>query len=220
MSEFETQISSGSGQPAAAGVVESLADPASWARRATFAELDLAADELLVAASVEGRREAFDVLVGRHQRRVYRVCYRFAGGHEDASELAQETFLRAYRGLRSFRGSSAVSTWLHRIAVNVCLERARRRPRTCELTDAELNRHAIDADLDERLDLAGQRREMRAAIDRLPTRQRAAVLLRVYEGLSHKEIAGRLGSSVGAVKANYCYAMKALRRMLTAGDVG
>ena len=80
-------------------------------------------DATLVAAAVAGRRDAFDLIVERHQRAVYHVCYRFVGNHEDASDLAQDAFVRAWRGLAQFKGQSALSTWLYRIAVNLCLNR-------------------------------------------------------------------------------------------------
>src|SRR5262245_52420834 len=82
--------------------------------------LDGLDDAGLVAACLAGRREAFDVIVERHRRTVYQVCYRFVGNHEDASDLAQEAFLRAWRGLKNFKGQAALSTWLYRIAVNAC----------------------------------------------------------------------------------------------------
>ena len=80
-------------------------------------------DAALVTAAVAGRREAFDAIVERHRRIVYQVCYRFVSNHEDASDLSQESFVRAWRGLKNFKGQSALSTWLYRIAVNVCLNR-------------------------------------------------------------------------------------------------
>src|SRR5229473_4938781 len=80
-------------------------------------------DAELVEACLGGRRAAFDTIVERHRRRVYQLCYRFVGNHEDASDLAQDVFLRAFRGLRSFRGQSSLGTWLYRIGTNVCLNR-------------------------------------------------------------------------------------------------
>ena len=77
----------------------------------------------LVAACLGGQTGAFDVIVERHRRTVYQLCYRFVGNHEDASDLSQDVFLRAYRGLRHFRGQSSIATWLYRIGVNVCLNR-------------------------------------------------------------------------------------------------
>src|SRR5436190_12081085 len=77
----------------------------------------------LVAACLNGAPGAFDVIVERHRRSVYQLCYRFVGNHEDASDLSQDVFLRAYRGLKNFRGGSSLSTWLYRIGVNVCLNK-------------------------------------------------------------------------------------------------
>src|SRR6187397_3497096 len=80
-------------------------------------------DAELVAAVLAGHRDAFDGIVERHRRHVYQLCYRFVGNHEDASDLAQDVFVRAFKGLRNFKGDSALSTWLYRIAVNVSLNR-------------------------------------------------------------------------------------------------
>src|SRR6516162_6581460 len=86
-------------------------------------ELDQLDEHQLVVACLDGRPGAFDLIVERHRRSVYQVCYRFVGNHEDASDLSQDVFLRAYRGLRNFRGGSSLATWLYRIGVNVCLNR-------------------------------------------------------------------------------------------------
>jgi RNA polymerase sigma-70 factor (ECF subfamily) len=176
--------------------------------------LDVADDQALVEACLAGRREAFDVVVRRHQRQVYQVCYRFVGNHEDASDLAQDAFVRAYRGLRGFKGQSAFSTWLYRIAVNVCLNRVSARSPRHEAIDAS---DILDAK-GERADTAMVRREraaeVRAAIARLPNKQRATLVLRVYHDLPHDQIARILGSSVGAVKANFFHALGNLKKLL------
>jgi RNA polymerase sigma-70 factor, ECF subfamily len=176
-----------------------------------------AADASLVEASLAGNREAFDAIVRRHQRQVYQLCYRFAGNHEDASDLAQDAFIRAYRGLGSFKGNSTFSTWLYRVAVNVCLNRVGSRAR----------KPLLPLDAAERVDARGERvdtmllrgeraAEIRAAIARLPRKQRAALILRVYHELPHDRIAEILGSSVGAVKANFFHALTNLRKLLRA----
>src|SRR5213075_3111043 len=90
--------------------------------------------ELVAAALADP--SAFDALVERHRRNVYHVCYRFVGNHEDASDLSQEVFLRAYRGLKSFRGGSTLATWLYRIGVNVCLNKVTAKKPITEEIDA------------------------------------------------------------------------------------
>src|SRR5713101_7204674 len=74
-------------------------------------------DRALVAAFLAGRRDAFDVIVERHRRNVYQLCYRFLGNHEDASDLAQDVFIRAFKGLRKFKGDASLGTWLYRVGV-------------------------------------------------------------------------------------------------------
>lgn len=165
-----------------------------------------------------GEREAFDRLVERYQRDVYRLCYRYVNNHHDASDMAQEVFLRAYRALGKFRGDSAFSTWLYRIAVNTCLNfRSARRPPSEELPDSlpDPQEGALDGmERDERAHL------VRAAIQDLPEKQRATLILKIYHELSHEEIAGILGASVGTVKANLFHALGKLKRRLgrTQGD--
>ncbi|MEO6221739.1 MAG: sigma-70 family RNA polymerase sigma factor, partial [Vicinamibacterales bacterium] len=95
--------------------------------------LDLAAaeDRVLVAAFLAGSQDAFSVIMSRHQRTVYQVCYRFVRNHEDAADLAQDVFVRAFKGLKQFKGDSSLGTWLYRVGVNCCLNRiAMKRPRT------------------------------------------------------------------------------------------
>jgi RNA polymerase sigma-70 factor (ECF subfamily) len=149
---------------------------------------------------------------------VYRLCYRFVGNHEDATDLAQETFLRAYRALRTFKGESAVGTWLHRIAVNLSLNAVAGRSRRAETNEERAVPVAADPNAMSRL-LSGERAaQVRAAIARLPAKQRATLVLRVYQEMPHQEIAELLGSSVGAVKANFFHALANLKRLL-GGDL-
>jgi RNA polymerase sigma-70 factor (ECF subfamily) len=180
------------------------------------ADLTAASDADLVAACLAGRREAFDVIVERNQRQIYHLCYRFVGNHEEASDLAQDVFLRAYRALGGFKGTSAVATWLYRIGVNVCLNRMSTRAKAPRLGTLD----ALDPvdTREERADAAllrGERAaEVRAAIAQLPNKQRATLILRVYHELPHEQIAGILGSSVGAVKANFFHALANLKKRL------
>jgi len=176
--------------------------------------LDSRTDEELVGACLDGRCDAFDLIVARHQKSVYQICFRFAGNHADASDLSQETFLRAWRGLRSFRRQAALGTWLHRIAVNASLNRVSSRPPAAEnVDDLRLPDDRTETPADGVI--RGQRAaSVRCAIAALPDRQRATVILRVYHELPHHEIAAILGSSVGSVKANFFHALRNLRRLL------
>lgn len=176
--------------------------------------LDGLDDAGLVAACQAGRKAAFEVLVERHQRQVYQLCYRFAGNHEDASDLCQDVFLRAYRALGRFRGDAAVSTWLYRIAVNASLNRVAARTAPTVALDETAELAAPPADPADHL-IAGQRAaQVRAAIAALPERQRATLILRVYHDRSHREIAGILGTTEGAAKTNLFHALGNLKKLL------
>jgi RNA polymerase sigma-70 factor, ECF subfamily len=176
-------------------------------------------DAELVQACLAGRREAFDTLVERHQRHVYQLCYRFAGNQEDANDFAQEVFIRAYRGLRTFKGQASLGTWLYRIGVNVCLNKVAAKGRAEPLDPLIAVSDERTASQDESAAdalLRGERAaQVRAAIARLPKKQRATLVLRVYHDLPHEQIAGILGSSVGAVKANFFHALNNLKKLLT-----
>jgi len=177
------------------------------------AELEREAERDAIAASKRGEREAFDVLVARYQRPIYRLCYRYVNNHDDANDLAQEAFLKAWRAISRFRGDSAFSTWLYRIAVNACLNfRAKRRPETRELDEALVDPRPGAEWQVERQDDASR---VRAAVSRLPDRQRATLILKLFHDLTHEEVAGILGSSVGTVKANLFHALANLRREMT-----
>jgi RNA polymerase sigma-70 factor (ECF subfamily) len=176
-----------------------------------WAEAD---DHALVQACLRGNPAAFDILVERHQRHVYHLCYRFAGNHEDASDLAQDVFIRAYRALHGFKGQSAVGTWLYRIAVNLCLNRVSTKSPATEPLQAREHVDTRGESADTTLLRSARAAEVRSAIARLPKKQRAAVILRVYHDLPHEQIARMLGSSVGAVKANFFHALGNLRRLL------
>lgn len=174
-------------------------------------------DAALVALATDGDRSAFEELVRRHERSVYQVCYRFTGRHEEAADLAQETLLRAWRALGSFRGQAQFSTWLYRIAVNTALGRSSKaRDAEVPLDDGPALVSGTEPP-DAALERAARARQVRAAIARLPRRQRATVILRIYHELTHEQIAETMGGSVGTAKANLFHALRNLRAMLTKG---
>jgi RNA polymerase sigma-70 factor (ECF subfamily) len=168
-----------------------------------------------VEACQRGEREAFDRVVTRYQRDVYRLCYRYVNNHHDANDMAQEVFLKAYRAIARFRGDSSLSTWLYRIAVNTCLNfRSSRRPEAQELSEhlPDSSAGAID-----RLEQDETSERVREAVKRLPEKQRATLILKIYHDLTHEEVAAVLGASVGTVKANLFHALGNLKKLLVAG---
>ncbi len=173
----------------------------------------------LVSACLRDQNGAFDVIVERHRRAVYQLCYRFVGNHEDASDLAQDVFLRAFRGLRNFGGRSSLATWLYRIAVNVSLNRVGAKKPQSEPIDARQHVDTRTESPSERLIGAERDARVRAAIAQLPRKQRVALILRMYHEMSHQEIADMVGSSVGAVKANVFHALQNLKKRLAGEDV-
>jgi RNA polymerase sigma-70 factor (ECF subfamily) len=177
------------------------------------------AEREIVEACRRGDREAFDHVVLRYQRDVYRLCFRYVNDHEDANDLAQDVFLKAWRAIGRFRGDSSVSTWLYRIAVNACLNfRSSRRPVSLELPEGipdPAPGPAADAEAE---DVA---RRVRSAVSRLPDRQRATLILKVFHDLKHEEVAAALGTTVGTVKANLFHALGNLRKLMAAhGEKG
>jgi RNA polymerase sigma-70 factor, ECF subfamily len=175
-------------------------------------------DLLLVEQFREGDREAFDRIVARHRREVYHIARRMTGSHEDADDVTQDTFLRAYRALGSFRGESALRTWLIRIALNLSMNLGRTRSaRTVDGIDlATLPLVASGPSQDSEKHLLGAERDhrVRVAVDGLPPRQRQVVVLRVYEEMKFHEIAELLECPVGTAKANFFHAVNNLRKAL------
>lgn len=174
-------------------------------------------DFALIDRVLAGEVEAFDLLVQRHQREVYRLTYRMARNQEDAKDLAQEAFLQAFRSLAGFGRKSSFYTWLYRIAMNLCLNHLKARPRApsgWEPGEIEAGLPDPGEDALGTL-LADERRQaLVEAIEALPPQQKATLTLRVHQGLSHKEIAEILECSEGTAKANYFHAVRALQAKL------
>jgi len=160
-----------------------------------------------------GRREAFDELFKRHQRSIYFLALRYLGNEEDAMEITQQAFVRAFNAAPRFEGRSSFKTWLYRITVNLCKNHLTRSPKAHEVPFEDFEDH-LAADPDTLPDQEGRRSLVREAMEGLPERQRQVVMLRVYEELSFKEIAKVLGCSAGSAKVNYHYAVRGLKKML------
>ncbi len=170
-----------------------------------------------------GDESAFQALVAEHQNRVVNVCFRFLRNEEDARDVAQDVFLDVYRALPAFRGEAALSTWIHRIAVTKSLDALRRSKRKKRLesggtvgSSEDVEREAVDTGPDPGRALEdGERADLlRRAVAALPRKQRIAVTLSKYEGMSSAEIAGILDTTPGAVDSLVHRAQAALRRRL------
>jgi RNA polymerase sigma-70 factor (ECF subfamily) len=190
-----------------------------WASRVTDLPVGIetlrgADDRVLIQAFLGGNRDAFDVIVERHRKQVYQLCYRFLGNHEDASDLTQDVFVRAFKGLHSFKGDSQLGTWLYRVGVNVCLNRVALKTPKLETIEPEQHVDQRNPDAHELVARGERAIVVRRAIAKLPPKQRATLVLRIYQEMSHEEIAAVLGSSVGAVKANFFHALGNLKRLL------
>ena len=175
-------------------------------------------DAVLVARFKRGETEAFDRIVMRYRRDIYRISYRMTGSPEDADDVAQETFVRAYGALGRFRGDSALKTWLVRIALNLSINAGRlataRRSEERAVESVDEDRLARPPGSEDRLLRNEQAQEVRRAVLRLPPRQKQVVILRMYEEMRFQEIADLLESPIGTVKANFFHAVQNLRKVL------
>jgi RNA polymerase sigma-70 factor (ECF subfamily) len=176
-------------------------------------------DEQLVARVQKGDKRAFEVLVLKYQHRIYSLISRFVRDADEVQDVAQETFIKAYRALGAFRGDSAFYTWLYRIAINTAknhLVSRSRRPQGVDLDieDAEqmdAGGHLRDIAGPEALAMTDQLREtVDAAIRRLPEDLRTALTLREFEGLSYEEIAEAMSCPVGTVRSRIFRAREAV----------
>jgi RNA polymerase sigma-70 factor (ECF subfamily) len=176
-------------------------------------------DEELVEACQSGEASAFDVLVARWEDRIRGAAFRFLGSEEEARDVAQEAFLKAYRSLGGFKREARFSSWLYQIATNLCRDRLRRRKTraTVSLEEIEENgRVMVEArpgahDRLLQMDLA---RAVRRAVDALPDEQREVVILKEYQELTFLEIAQALDVPVSTVKTRLYRGLGQLRRRL------
>lgn len=171
--------------------------------------MEKADDLALVRGFKRGDEGAFNQLVRRHQQGIYQLCYRMVRNPDDAADLSQDVFVRAYLSVRKFREKSSFRTWIYRIAVNLCINHSRRRSgrkravleHQTSNPEQELRRRRIGEAID-------------AAVRKLPPKQRAVFVMRQYEGMSYEDIAQATKRSVGTLKANYHHAIFKLRDLL------
>jgi RNA polymerase sigma-70 factor (ECF subfamily) len=175
-----------------------------------------AEDRALVDAFLRGEETAFSALVIKYRESIYRVARRMLGNHEDAADVTQEVFIRVHRALPRFDGRSQLYTWLYRITVNLCLDMRDRLARLPLVDDGEALRDRSSEGIDEDAAVARETGWLVArAVAKLPPRQRAMVVLRLYQDLPYLEIARIMGCSEGTVKATMFAALRRLRRVLS-----
>lgn len=170
--------------------------------------------ENLVGLATGGDVRAFDALVSAHQDRVYALAYRMLGDSEDAADIQQETFLKAWRNLRAFRGESQFSTWLHRITVNLCLSRKRRKGLNVEPLEDHTFLQSPEPGPVACLERTETAATVRRVIDAMPGHYRVLIVLREMEDRSYEEIAGILDCSVESVRTRLHKARKLLREKI------
>ncbi len=183
-----------------------------------------AEDAALVRRSLDGDLSAFDDLVRRYQERIYATVYHMTANHDDANDLAQETFLKAHQALKSFKGDSGFYTWVYRIAVNKTINFLKQRKNRVQMSLNDMDFNAEhDPDLvsliSEKtprrdLDLSELQEKLNAAMLKLSEDHRLVVILHDVQGMAHEEIAKILDCNVGTVRSRLFYARQQLQGLL------
>jgi RNA polymerase sigma-70 factor (ECF subfamily) len=183
-------------------------------------------DEMqLVTRAREGDLEAYDDLVRRYQERIYATVYHMTSNHEDANDLAQEAFIKAFHALKSFKGGSSFYTWVYRIAVNKTINFLKQRKNRMQMSldDIDFNAEhdpdlvALISDKTPRRDinLAELQEKLNVAMQKLSESHRLVVTLHDIQGLSHEEIAKIMGCNIGTVRSRLFYARQQLQALLS-----
>jgi RNA polymerase sigma-70 factor (ECF subfamily) len=178
-------------------------------------------DEELVARSMGGDAESFNQLILRWERPIYALAYRVIGREEDARDVCQETFLRAFRALPGFKGQAKFSSWLYRIALNLCrdwIRRQRRAPVMQMPEGVDPAEIAAERGPIESIEDLVARRELSSAVEEamalLPAEQRTAIILKEFHGMTFQEIADLQGCPLSTVKTRLYQGLNMLRRHL------
>lgn len=191
------------------------------------APVETAANEesALVERARQGDMEAYDELVRRYQERIYATIYHMTSNHEDANDLAQEAFIKAFQALRSFKGGSSFYTWVYRIAVNKTINFLKQRKNRGQLSlnDLDLNPEndpdlvALVSERTPRRDagLSELQEKLNTAMQKLSESHRLVVTLHDVQGLSHEEIARIMDCNIGTVRSRLFYARQQLQAYLS-----
>jgi RNA polymerase sigma-70 factor (ECF subfamily) len=185
-------------------------------------------DENLVKLAQNGDRDAFQMLMQRHQRRIFNLCYGMLRNKDDAADLVQEAFIKAYKNIDRFKGNSKFYTWLYRIAKNACIDfiRKQKRRKTVDFDDSIRREEPVDGDetlLPSPLGInpakvAGRKElleQIEAALDTLSDNHREILILREIDGLAYQEIADTLEISIGTVMSRLYHARKYMQNELS-----
>ena len=177
-------------------------------------------DELLLRRACKGDVQAFEELMQSHESRIYAIALRMMGNREDAQDCAQEAMVRIYRAMGSFKGQSALATWIYRITMNTCLDELRRRKaRKVTSLDSLVDNGWSPTDTGDTPEEHGLRVEkqnaLNQAIQSLPDDMRAAIILRDVKGYSYDEIASILDANVGTIKSLISRGREKLREILS-----
>ena len=189
---------------------------------APVVELD---DTVLVRRACEGDLGAYDDLVRRYQDRIYSTLYHMTANHEDANDLAQEAFIKAFQALKSFKGGSSFYTWVYRIAVNKTINFLKQRKNKNHLSlddidfqaehDPDLVALISDKTPRREINLAELQEKLNVAMQKLSEHHRLVVTLHDVQGLSHEEIAEIMGCNIGTVRSRLFYARQQLQAYLS-----
>ena len=184
-------------------------------------------DEELVARSISGDADSFNELILRWERPIYALAYRQIGREEDARDVCQETFLRAFRALPGFKGQAKFSSWLYRIALNLCrdwIRRQRRAPVMQMPEGVDPGELAAERGPVESIEELVARRQLTGVVEEamalLPEEQRTAIILKEYHGLTFQEIADLVGCPLSTVKTRLYQGLTVLRRELARQSAG
>src|SRR5215468_9428003 len=169
-------------------------------------------DAELVERYLAGDTAAFDEIMVRYERQIYRICYRFVENREDAMDLAQEVFIKAFEHLATFRRESSLKTWLYRIAMNHCINHVKKHSQ--EFVEVNENIGSVRASVQSQLEEREKREHFRRLVKQLPPKQKAILELRIHEQLSYEEIARISGRSVSTIKASVFFALEKLRKLV------
>ena len=177
----------------------------------------------LIQKAKSGDQDAFGQLVLAHQNKVYTICVHMVTDREEAADLAQEAFLKAWRSLSTFQGESSFATWMHRLTTNVCLDYLRKQTRRQNISTAvslddedsgwtEPADHSQDPQL--QLEREERKRALARALGELPEHHRQTLIMREVSGMSYQEIADAMGADLGTIKSRIARARERLRKIL------